>query len=208
MVLSSSRVGLAPPLTYLSAGRCWRTWLSAKETPVRYWLLMLVLVSVALAIVACREEIRAEPLLLLEDAEELAAPSGPVADNSRCYVCHINYEEEALTFVHAMADIGCEQCHGSSDAHCSDEDNITPPDIMYPAAKIESFCMHCHPKDKIDIPVHKSVFAENSTEEGYCTECHGDHRLSHRTRRWDKTTGELLEDDKVRMLTDEMLEKK
>ncbi len=188
-----------------------QTRLSAKETRVRYlryWLLMLVLVSVAVAVVACREEIRAEPLLLLEDAKELAAPSGPVADNSRCYVCHINYEEEALTFVHAMADIGCEQCHGSSDAHCSDEDNITPPDIMYPAAKIDSFCMGCHTKDKIDIPVHNSVLPNIGTEEGYCTECHGEHRLSHRTRKWDKTTGKLLEDDKVRMLTDEMLEKK
>ncbi len=175
---------------------------------MRYWLLMLVLVSVAIAIVACREEIRAEPLLLLEDAEELTAPSGPVADNSRCYVCHINYEEEALTFVHARADIGCEQCHGSSDAHCSDEDNITPPDIMYPAAKIDSFCMDCHTKGKIDVPVHNSVWADIGTEEGCCTNCHGEHRLSYRTRKWDKTTGELLEDDKVRMLTDEMLEKK
>ena len=174
---------------------------------MRYWLLIFVLVSVAIAIVACREEIKAEPLLLLEDAEELAAPSGPVADNSRCYVCHINYEEEALTFVHAMADIGCEQCHGSSDAHCSDEDNITPPDIMYPAAKIDSFCMRCHTKDKIDIPVHKSVLADIGTEEGCCTNCHGEHRLSHRTRRWDKKTGKLLEDENVRMLTNEVLKK-
>ena len=208
------RIENRKPMTdYFSAGHRLQTRLSAKETRVRYlryWLLMLLLVSVALTIVACREEIRAEPLLLLEDgddAEELAAPSGPVADNSRCYVCHINYEEEALTFVHARADIGCEQCHGSSDAHCSDEDNITPPDIMYPAAKIDSFCMSCHPKGKIDVPVHKSVLADIGTEEGGCTNCHGEHRLSHRTRKWDKTTGKLLEDDKVRMLTDEMLEK-
>jgi len=117
----------------------------------------------------------------------------------------MNYEEEVLTFVHARGDIGCEQCHGSSDAHCSDEDNITPPDIMYPAAKIDSFCMSCHPTGKIDIPVHKSVLADIGTKEGGCTNCHGEHRLSHRTRKWDKTTGKLLEDDKVRMLTDEML---
>ena len=174
---------------------------------LRFWLLMFLLVSVVITAVACREEIRVEPLLLLEDeSEELAASSGPVADNSRCYVCHINYEGEAFTFVHARADIGCEQCHGSSDAHCSDEDNITPPDIMYPVAKIDSFCMGCHSEDKIDIPVHKSVLADIGTEERGCTNCHGEHRLSHRTRRWDKTTGKLLEDDKVRMLTDEMLE--
>jgi len=120
----------------------------------------------------------------------------------------MNYEEEVLTFVHARGDIGCEQCHGSSDAHCSDEDNITPPDIMYPAAKIDSFCMSCHPEGKIDIPVHKTVLADIDKKEGYCTECHGEHRLGYRTRKWDKTTGELLEDDKVRMLTDEMLKEK
>ncbi len=176
---------------------------------LRYCLLMLLLVSVVVAGLACREEIRAEPLLLLEDEPEaLATPTGPVADNSRCYVCHVNYEEEPLTFVHAMADIGCQRCHGTSDAHCSDEDNITPPDITYPAAKIDSFCMGCHTKDKIDIPVHKSVLADIGTEEGCCTNCHGEHRLSHRTRRWDKKTGKLLEDDNVRMLTNEVLETK
>ena len=177
---------------------------------LRCWLLILVLASVAITVMACREEIQAEPLLLLEDgddAEELVEPAGPMADNSRCYVCHMNYEEEALTFVHAQADIGCEQCHGSSDAHCSDEDNITPPDIMYPAANIDSFCMSCHPKGKIDVTVHKTVLVDIGTEEGCCAKCHGEHRLSHRTRRWDKRTGKLLEDDKVRMLTDEMLKK-
>ena len=176
---------------------------------MKYWLLIFVLVSVVVAVVACREEISEEPLLLLEDEpEELATLTGPLADNSRCYVCHMNYEDEVLTFVHARGDIGCEQCHGSSDAHCSDEDNITPPDIMYPAAKIDSFCMSCHPEGKIDIPVHKSVLADIGKEEGYCTEWHGEHRLGYRTRKWHKTTGELLEDDKVRMLTDELLEEK
>ena len=176
---------------------------------LRYWLLILALASVAITVMACREEIQAEPLLLLEDgddAKELVEPAGPVADNSRCHVCHINYEREPLTFVHAQADIGCEQCHGPSDAHCSDEDNITPPDIMYPADKIDSFCMGCHTKDKINVPVHKAIFADNGIKEGGCTNCHGEHRLSHRTRRWDKRTGKLLEDDKVRMLTDEMVE--
>jgi len=171
---------------------------------------MFILATVAVGLVSCKEQIGQESPLLLEEgggAEELVSTAGPAADNSRCHVCHINYMNEALAFVHAQTDIGCEQCHGTSDAHCSDEDNITPPDIMYPAAKIKSFCMDCHSKDKINIPVHKSVIFDTETKEGCCTECHGDHRLSHRTRRWDKTTGKLLEDDKVRMLTDEMLEK-
>lgn len=164
-----------------------------------------MLVVVAVLVMACKPQVKEEPLLLLEESEEL---SGPMADNSRCYVCHINYDGEVLAVTHARADIGCERCHGSSDAHCSDEDNITPPDIMFPVAKIKPFCMGCHSREEINIPVHKGVLVDTGTREGCCTECHGEHRLSHRTRRWDKTTGKLIEDDKVRMLTDEMLEKK
>jgi hypothetical protein len=65
---------------------------------------------------------------------------------------------------------------------------------MYPAQKINSSCKSCHPD------------ATLGGDKKYCTDCHGEHRLSYRTRKWDKSTGELIEDDKVRMLTDEMLE--
>jgi hypothetical protein len=142
------------------------------------------------------------PLLLLDDGNDQEL-EGPMADNSRCHVCHINYADEELAVLHARADISCEQCHGSCDAHCSDEDNITPPDIMYPLEKINSFCMSCHPKDAIDIEPHEELLAGTATEKKYCTDCHGTHRLEYRTRRWDKTTGQLIEDDKVRVTTDE-----
>jgi hypothetical protein len=33
-----------------------------------------------------------------------------VADNSRCHVCHINYDEEALALNHELGDISCEGC--------------------------------------------------------------------------------------------------
>ncbi len=176
-----------------------------------YCLLTLALFGASVILVSCKEQtcreptqllaegVDQEPLLLLEDSEGDENPeldAGPVADNSRCFVCHINYEVDELTSMHAKADIGCEHCHGASDAHCSDEDNITPPDIMYPAEKINSFCKSCHPEGKL------------GGGKKYCTDCHGEHRLSHRTRKWDKATGELIEDDKVRMLTDEMLEQK
>ena len=171
-------------------------------------LWILVPATVIVVIVACEQEVKegpplllSEPPLLLQDEE-----TGPVADNSRCHVCHINYSEEALAVTHARANINCEQCHGASDAHCGDEDNITPPDIMYPAAKIRPFCMGCHPKDKIDIAVHKGVLSETAANEGNCTGCHGEHRLGYRTRKWDKSTGKLIEDDKVRMLTGEKVE--
>ena len=184
----------------------------------RYCFLILVLAVVAIAVAACKQRIAEEPSpldngrdekpLLLEEEPVLPDDDehGPLADNSRCHVCHINYEDEALAFVHARADIGCEQCHGASDAHCSDEDNITPPDILYPADKINSSCMACHSIEKIRIAVHKGILTDTGLKEGYCTNCHGEHRLGHRTRKWDKETGDLIEDDKVRMLTDDVLE--
>ena len=173
-------------------------------------LLAVAWAGISVTFVACREQIseKSEPLLLLEEtstAQESVSPAGPVADNSRCHVCHMNYEGEALALIHARADVGCKGCHGACDAHCSDEDNITPPDTMYPVEKIKPFCMGCHPKEKIGIAVHDSVMAETDPAKAYCTGCHGEHRLAHRTRRWDKTTGELIKDDGVRMTTGEML---
>jgi hypothetical protein len=191
---------------------------------LRYSLLIVGLGLASITMAGCRQKNgepkgpRVEdPPLLLEDSalspgagnagEEPASPQGPVADNSRCHVCHINYADEELAVRHAQANIGCEQCHGASDAHCSDEDNVTPPDKMYPLQGINSSCIFCHSRESIDNQVHEAILSGQATEK-YCTECHGEHRLSYRTRRWDKSTGELLEDDKVRMMTDEMLEQK
>ena len=149
-----------------------------------------------------------KPLLLLDEppTQELPPPEGPVADNSRCHVCHMNYAEEELAVLHARANIGCEQCHGPSDAHCGDEDNVTPPDIMYPLEKINPSCMACHPKESIDIQEHEPFFDGTAPDKKYCTDCHGNHRLNYRTRRWDKSTGELVEDDNVRMTTESVLQ--
>jgi len=169
---------------------------------VRICLMMLVIVAAAFGVAACRKSaeqvVEEEPLLLLDevDSSESDESSGPVADNSRCYVCHINFNGEGLSVMHAKHEVGCEDCHGASDKHCSDEDNITPPDKMFAKATINDFCKGCHPDGKL------------GGGKKYCTQCHGKHVMEHRTRRWDKKTGELLEDDKVRMLTDEMLKDK
>ncbi len=141
-----------------------------------------------------------EPLLLLDDNAQTAAGG---ADNSRCHVCHINFAMEKLAVTHARANIGCEHCHGESDAHCGDEDNITPPEIMYPESKIDAACLKCHGDRMKMTTKHKAVLA--GTLKKTCTGCHGEHRMSHRTRRWNKETGELISDDKVRMLTDDMI---
>jgi len=171
---------------------------------MRYFVLMLALGAAAVAMAACERQgtdrrhgdFRSdggggndEPLLLLDAGEEESRPpTGPVADNSRCFVCHLNYAQESLAVDHAKANIGCAKCHGASDAHIADEswawgENGTAPDIMYPRPKINPFCMGCHPKDKIDTEQHKPLFAGDA-EKKYCTDCHGDHRLAERKCKW------------------------
>jgi hypothetical protein len=181
-------------------------------------VVILALAGMTFVVIGCEQDKQAqqgpgigdEPLLLKAGnaEDELLPAQGPVADNSRCHVCHINYADEKLAVTHARADVGCEDCHGASDDHCGDEDNVTPPQIMYPMAKIVPFCMGCHARASIDIEPHKPLLAGTATEKKYCTDCHGQHRLGYRTRRWDKKTGELIEDDKVRMTTDDMLKQK
>jgi hypothetical protein len=128
-----------------------------------------------------------EPLLLLDELDENSA-SESMADNSRCFVCHINYMQEDIAVNHARQNMGCANCHGESDEHIADESwasggNGTAPDIMYPREKINPFCMGCHTKDKIDTEQHKPLFANNN-EEKYCTDCHGEHRLTERKCKW------------------------
>ncbi len=129
-----------------------------------------------------------EPPLLLEDDPDEGPSTESMADNSRCFVCHINYMYEDIAVTHARVNMGCANCHGESDEHIADESwasggNGTAPDIMYPRAKINPFCMGCHPKEKIDSEQHKPLFTD-TTEEKYCTDCHGEHRLTNRKCKW------------------------
>jgi hypothetical protein len=142
------------------------------------------------------------PLLLdaLPDAKPAKTPEeGPVADNIACYCCHRNFEEEPMVRVHAKANVGCVKCHGESVAHRNDEDNTTPPDVIYPAQRIEKACQECH--ESHDAPAKKVIAcwqqkcpAKTHAEELVCTDCHGEHRLKVRTVRWDKETRKLISD--------------
>ena len=128
-----------------------------------------------------------EPPLLLEDAPVGAVSGVPMADNSRCFVCHINYANEDIAVTHARQDMGCAYCHGESDEHIADESwswggNGTPPTIMYTRDKINPFCLGCHSGDKLSAVPHKSIL-EGSSEK-YCTDCHGEHRLKSRRCKW------------------------
>jgi len=139
-----------------------------------------------------------------KSAEEQTGPPplshASQVDRSRfyCYDCHANYEEEALAQRHEAVGINCMKCHGASLAHARDEANLIAPDIMYPKEKINPACGRCHTSEKFQ-EVHKALFASGETKGQVCTDCHGDHRLPVRTRRWDKTTGKLLEDDQAEL---------
>lgn len=119
------------------------------------------------------------------DSKQTAAADIEPEDNSFCYVCHANFQGEGISLDHEVAGIGCSTCHGPSGAHNSDEDGLKPPDIMYTKQRIDSSCMKCHP-------------TATSHPPKTCTDCHGDHVMASRTRRWDKDTGELIWDDGVR----------
>ena len=124
------------------------------------------------------------------------------ADNSYCYVCHTNYEEESLVHGHQVVGVGCEKCHGPSTKHSGDEDNITPPDRMFAHADVDRFCITCHAEDKLrKNDIHKE-WLQDEVRDDTCNDCHGRfHHLAVRTRRWDKHTGKLIADDGVRMMT-------
>ena len=152
------------------------------------------------------EEVSVEQQVKEEPAEEQAEEKSFVA-NLFCSACHYAFSDDELALNHERVGIGCERCHGESERHRSDEDNITPPEIMYPKAKINPTCMMCHPRGKIKhVSDHASLLAgaetifdkdtdESTGQKQYCTDCHGkEHRMNVRTIRWNKATGELLEE--------------
>jgi hypothetical protein len=150
------------------------------------------------------------PLVVTKDAPRLldepakpavpaaGASRGPVADNTACYCCHANYQTESFAQDHAKANVGCVECHGESSAHRNDEDNITPPDVIFAPEDIERNCQKCH--DTHDAPAVKVIAmwrekcpARTNPKDLLCTDCHGEHRLKFRTVWWDKKTGQLGE---------------
>jgi len=151
------------------------------------------------------EDISAEKPAAEEPLEKEVAEKTFTA-NVFCAACHYGFGDEMLASTHESAGIGCERCHGESERHRSDEDNVTPPEIMYPKERIIPTCMMCHPRHKIrHVPAHeillagaKTIFDSDSEDAGsqmYCTTCHAkEHRISVRTIRWNKVTGEILEE--------------
>lgn len=126
------------------------------------------------------------PLLLLDEPAN-AASGGAGVDNSRCFVCHVNYMQEKLAVGHAKVNVGCAKCHGASDAHIADESwasggNGTAPDVMFPRDKIDPACMTCHAREKLSPALHQAFLAAPGAK--VCTDCHNTHRLPQRRCKW------------------------
>ena len=151
-----------------------------------------------------------EPVAPAADTKPATPPPGEVepreaADNSFCYVCHLNYEneKEKLVAVHEPEGVGCETCHGMSAQHSQDEDSLVPPDIIFASNKVASFCVQCHEKRDLleGDEAHEKFFAGETEPEKTCTSCHDmKHALKVRTRRWDKDTRKIDWYDGVRMM--------
>jgi len=177
--------------------------------PAACLLLLAVAASVALGCLAwlCGTgvpAVAAAPPLSLEGYLDEKLPEAPTdqpkmkVDNQACYVCHDNYQEEGLVVHHGVEEVGCIDCHGESFDHRDDEDNITPPEKMYPRDQIDKCCKECH--EEHDASAAKVVarwqergLTEIEPKNLVCTDCHFQHRLERRMVRWDKRTGELLE---------------
>jgi cytochrome c553 len=141
------------------------------------------------------------PLLLDEPTVNSASKTKVAADNTACFVCHANFATELLASAHGKVGVGCVTCHGDSFAHRNDENNTTPPETMYPSAAIDSACLACHPRhdvsaQKVIARWQQQAQAKTDPTTIICTDCHGQHRLSVRTVRWDKKTGKLISTNK------------
>jgi hypothetical protein len=157
-----------------------------------------------------------KPLLLEggEPGEPKEELTGAMAENAACYCCHTNYKEEPFVQWHAKEDVGCMECHGKSYDHRNDEDNITPPDIMYALEDVDKSCGKCH--DEHDAPATKVIArwqercpAKSDPRQIVCTDCHGQHRLRFRTIWWNKKTRELIvrEEGQLIRLSEDFSEK-
>jgi hypothetical protein len=81
---------------------------------LRYCLWIFVLTAVAVAATGCKQKIVQKTPLQIENvssAEERSMMSGEIADNSRCHVCHINYDEDELALNHELECVSCEGYH-------------------------------------------------------------------------------------------------
>lgn len=99
--------------------------------------------------------------------EEIASRQPVYAGTKACDECHSEVLQKVAKFEHKT--VGCESCHGVSQAHA---DN---PDVK-PVKLTDSLCMRCHeanpsrPKWLKQIEINKHYTGQR------CAECHSPHQ--------------------------------
>lgn len=179
--------------------------MTVKHLALPTLLLAAVMVAFGYLVYSGGDDARAvaAPPLSLEGLLDEKLPGASKADpkikvdNSACYVCHVNYDGEELVLQHAKEKVGCIDCHGESAAHRDDEDNITPPDMMYGPRDVGKLCGFCHREhDVAAVEVirrwQERCAAKTDAKTIVCTDCHGRHRMKFRTVWWDKKTRKLI----------------
>jgi len=177
------------------------------------WLTLLLIPAVGLLVSLADfgpDDARAvaAPPLSLDGYMDEKLPEAPKekvelkVDNFACYVCHGNYEDDELVIVHGKKKVACIDCHGESYAHRNDEDNITPPDKIFPRSAVDKMCSACHhthdaPAREVLKLWQERCGAKADPNDIVCTDCHFQHRLKRRTVRWDKNTREVLPREKA-----------
>ena len=170
------------------------------KKPLVVTVVGFIMSSFFLFTASCSFEKKTSDDSTLKQTKEQSAKKETFVANQFCAACHYGFGNEELARKHERAGIGCERCHGESERHRSDEDNITPPEVMYPKQRINPTCMMCHPRIEIKhVSSHKSILAgaetifDKTNNRKYCTDCHAeDHRIKVRSIKWNKATGELL----------------
>lgn len=155
-----------------------------------------VLLSAALLVPACREgEGRDDDRELVAGERQRSEQQPPEQDehdplgaNAACYVCHMAFVGEELTAVHLPHEIGCVQCHGTSEGHANDENiGATPPDKVFGPDQINPFCRTCHETHDVDPEKVIARWTEGSDrgaasqpakQPAACTDCHGTHAIT------------------------------
>lgn len=119
-------------------------------------------------------------------ASKSAAKSA--ADNSICFVCHLDLQKEQLTTIHQAEGIGCPRCHGSSADHMHDEMLMTKPDLLFGRQEVDAMCGKCHEEPHKEKTRQVKAFLEQwrgkdrpngrvVSDRSICTDCHGTHNI-------------------------------
>ena len=110
------------------------------------------------------------------------------ADNTLCYVCHLDLKTEEITTSHLAEDVGCTKCHGKSAEHMHDEMLMTKPDQLFGRLEVEGMCGKCHEDPHEDKAAEVEAFLHQwrgrerpngrmINEVSICTDCHGTHNI-------------------------------